>query len=107
MAKIAINHQALRDFASEITAYCDEQDRQMRAADSEMKALFSRGYQGADALALKEKWDAANAPDSTATRFRESLKNYAAALNEAGETYRSAQESVYNSANRLPRYLYW
>ncbi|MBR4211406.1 MAG: hypothetical protein IKR84_03345 [Oscillibacter sp.] len=107
MAKIEVNHQAIRDFASEIAAYCDEQDRQMRAADSQMSTLFSTGYKGLDASALREKWDMAHAPDSTASRFRDSLKNYASALTDAAEIYRSAQEAIYNAANRLPKYLYW
>lgn len=107
MAKIEVNHQTLRNFASEITAYCDEQNQQMRAMDSAMDTLFSTGYKGSDALALKERWDAVGAPESTAIRFRDSLKNYAEALNATAEIYRSAQESAYNGANRLPKYLYW
>lgn len=107
MAKIEVNHQAIRDFAGEITAYCDEQDRQMRTADSQMNTLFSTGYKGPDAAALKEKWDTVHATDSIAIRFRDSLKNYAAALTDAAEIYRSAQESIYNAANGLPKYLYW
>lgn len=105
--RIEVNHQTLRNAAAAITAYCEEQERQMRQADAGMQSLLSGGYQGMDASELRHKWAGINAADSAAVSLRKSLEAYSQNLTAVANAYQSAQAAVYDLANRLPKWLYW
>lgn len=107
MAVIEVNHQALLGVANIIDDYCKTQDRQMKAADSAVSSLIGRGWEGKDALAFSVKWDGVDGADSTSEKFKKSLANYAGALRECAQVYKTAQEDSYNEASWLPKHLYW
>ena len=107
MAQIEVNHKTLRDIASAITTYCAAQDREMSSADTEIKSMLTSDWTGLDAQEFGGKWEGVDADDSTAVKFRKSLKSYGEALTACANEYQSAQEDAYNKANRLPKVLYW
>ncbi|CDX04950.1 Type VII secretion system ESAT-6-like [Desulfitobacterium hafniense] len=107
MALIEVNHKVLRDVAAAITTYCSAQDKEMRAADSDIKSILSSDWIGLDAQEFGRKWEGVDANDSTTVKFRESLKSFGESLTACANEYQSAQEDAYNAANRLPKYLYW
>ena len=107
MALIQVNHKILRDVAAAIITYCSTQDREMLAADSEIKSMLTADWIGPDASEFGGKWEGVDDNNSTTVKFRESLKNYGESLNACANEYQSAQEDAYNAANRLPKYLYW
>lgn len=104
MALITVNHQTLRDVASAIRTYCDDQDKEMRSADSAVKTLLYTGWTGIDAMEFGKKWEDVDAVDSTAVKLKESLKRFADALDGCAEVYRQAQAESYSDASRLPRW---
>lgn len=103
MAFIEVNHKVLRDIAAAITTYCNAQDREMRSADSAVKSMLSSGWTGADAQEFGHKWEGIDDNDSTAVKFRESLKKFGECLTNCADLYRNAQADSYNEANRLDR----
>lgn len=107
MAIIEVNHKTLRDVAAAIKTYCSAQDREMRSADSDIKSMLSSDWVGADARQFGGKWEGVDEKDSTAVRFRESLKNFGEGLSNCANEYQSAQEDTYNAASRLPKFLFW
>jgi len=100
---IDVNHRILRNVAADINTYCTAQNREMRKADTEIKVMLKSGWLGQDALEFGRKWDGVNKNDSTAVKFRESLKNYAEALEACANEYQSAQADAVNSAGLLMR----
>ena len=107
MAIIQVNHSVLRDVADAITTYCATQDREILAADSEIKSMLSTDWIGQDAAEFGRQWEGVDDRDSTTVKFRESLKYYGESLNACAAEYKKAQEDVYNTANQLPKWLYW
>ena len=100
---IEINHRTLRDAAAAITTYCAAQDKEMRSADTEMQLMFVSGWVGSDANEFKMKWAGVNTQDSTAAKFRESLKNYGESLVACANEYENAQVESINAAGPLVR----
>lgn len=108
MALIEVNHNVLRDVASAITTYCSVQDVEMRSADSEAKSMLTSDWLGLDAQEFGKKWEGVDGADSTAVKFRESLRKFGEALSACADEYKSAQEDAYNAASSLPlKYLFW
>jgi hypothetical protein len=103
MSMIDVNHRTLRDVAAAITTYCTAQDREMRIADTEIKSMLTNGWLGMDADEFRRKWAGVNANDSTAVRFRESLKNYGECLVACANEYENAQADAVNAAGLLMR----
>lgn len=103
MALIDVDYRTLRNIADEIDEYCSTQDKQMRAADAAVKGMLSAGFRGGDADAFRSSWNKVDDEDSTAVKFRESLKNYANCLRACADEYQKAQEDSYNQAQRLWR----
>ena len=107
MAYIDVNHQTLREVAAAILAYCSAQDREMRSADAEIKSLLSSYWIGKDAMEFGGKWEGVDENDSTAVKFRESLKKFSENLTACANEYKAAQVDVYSAANLLPKIFYW
>ena len=107
MATIEVNHKVLRDVASAVSTYCDEQNREMQAADEEIKSLLSSGWLGADAQQFGSKWEGVDDNDSTAVKFRDSLKSFGETLTSCANGYQKAQEDTYNAALGLFRPFFW
>lgn len=103
MASIEVNHQKLRDAAAAIRDYCTHQERQMRRADSEVKAMLTADWTGTDAMEFGGRWEAVDAPDSAAVKFKKSLETYSDTLDACADAYQRAQEDAYDLASRLPR----
>ena len=107
MAKIEVDHQYLRTLAEEIEDYCKLQNREMRAADTGVKAMLASDWNGQDALEFASKWEKVDDANSTTVRFRDNLQHFSEALAASADQYQRAQEDSYNQACRLPKYLYW
>ena len=107
MALIQVDHHTLREVSAAITDYCAAQDRQMRSADSSVKSMLNTSWSGFDAHYFSVKWEAVDAKDSTAVKFRDQLSNFASALKASADVYQRAQEDVYDGAAALPRYIRW
>lgn len=107
MAVIEVNHKTLRNVAKAIDNYCDEQNREMRSADSAVKQMLSSGWTGADAYTFSDKWESVDDSSSTTVKLRDSLKKYSEGLTACANEYQNAQEEAYNEANRLPKWIYW
>ena len=107
MAYIEVDHSVLRNVASAITTYCTAQDNEMERADVEVRAMLASDWLGQDAHEFGSKWINVNTNDSTSVKFRENLKNFKDAVSACAKEYQSAQETIYNQANRLPKVLYW
>ena len=107
MASIKVDHSVLRTVASAVTTYCTTQDKEMRSADANIKSMLSTDWIGPDAMEFGGKWEAVDASDSTAVKFRDSLKSFGEAITACADEYESAQADAYNAANRLPKHLYW
>lgn len=107
MAVIEVNHRILRNVAAAIETYCSTQDREMRSADSEVKSMLSVDWIGSDAQEFGRKWEGVDDNNSTAVKFRESLKKFGESLAACANVYQTAQEDSYNEASRLPKWLYW
>jgi len=107
MAVIEVNHKVLRDVAAAVTTYCNAQDREMRSADSDIKSMLSSDWLGFDAQEFGRKWEGVDDNNSTAVKFRESLKNFGESLTACANEYENAQTSTYNAANSLPKWLIW
>ncbi len=107
MALIKVNHQTIRQIASDIDKYCQTQDKEMRTADSAVKAFLSANWSGMDADAFSGRWEDVDGSNSIAVRFKQNLKNYADALRSSADAYQTAQEDSYNEASWLPKYLAW
>lgn len=107
MAMIEVNHKVLRDVASAITTYCTAQDREMSSADTEIKSMLTSDWLGPDALEFGKTWENVDSNDSTTVKFRETLKNFGESIATCASEYENAQGDAYNTANRLPKYLYW
>jgi len=107
MAVVEVNHRVLRDVAEAVTNYCAAQDREMRAADNDVKSMLASDWLGYDAQEFGRKWESVDDSSSTSVKFRESLKNFGESLGACAKEYQTAQEDTYNEADRLPKYLYW
>jgi len=107
MALIEVNHKTLRDVASAITTYCSAQDKEMKSADTEIKSMLTSDWLGQDAQEFGGKWEGVDENDSTAVKFRDSMKNFGENLTACANEYEKVQGDVYNKANGLPKYLYW
>ncbi len=103
MALIKVNHKTLRNVADAIEDYCKQQDKGMKDANASVKVMLATGYKGEDAKAFKESWNKVDDKDSTAARFKDSLKNYAKCLRACANEYQRAQEDSYNQAYKLWR----
>ena len=95
---IDVNHKTLQDVAVAINTYCTAQDREMKIADTEVRALLTSGWIGPDAREFGHNWDGVNQSDSTAVKFREYLEFYADCLVACANEYKAAQEDVVNAA---------
>ena len=100
---IEVNHRTLRNVAADINTYCSAQNREMRRADTEVKAMLTSGWIGQDAREFSNKWKDVNGRGSTAVKFHESLKNYAEALVACADLYQTAQADTVNAAGLLMR----
>ena len=100
---IEVNHRTLRDVATAINTYCIAQNKEMRSADTEIQLMLVSGWLGMDADEFKRKWAGVNANDSTAVKFRESLKNYGECLVACANEYENAQVDSVNAAGLLMR----
>ena len=98
---IEVNHRTLRDVAAAITAYCTAQDGEMRSADTEIQLMLISGWLGMDANEFKRKWAGVNTNDSTAVKFRDSLKNFSEGLTACANEYENAQVESVNAAGLL------
>jgi len=107
MALIEVNHAVIRNVAAAILTYCSTQDSEMRIADGEIKSMLSNGWLGEDAREFGKKWEGVDADDSVTIQFRKSLEGFSSRLDACANEYQSAQEDVYEEANRLPKHLYW
>ena len=107
MAFIEVNHKILREVAEAITTYCSAQDKEMRSADTAVKSMLSSGWIGTDAQEFGRCWEGVDDNNSTAVKFRESLKKFAQCLSACADAYQNAQADSYTEANRLPKWLYW
>lgn len=96
MAKIKVNYQNLRTMAGKIENYCTQQDAAMRGADQAVKGMLTSGWTGPDAMAFGGQWEGVDEAGATAGKFKQSLENYADALNACASVYQKAQEDVYN-----------
>ncbi len=103
MAIIEVNHQALRSLAQAIDTYCETQNRQMAQVDGQVQQMLDSEWLGPDALEFGGKWESVDGADSTAVKFRESLKRVSEALTACAGTYQKAQEDIYNLASILPK----
>lgn len=100
---LEVDHSELRGLAAAINAYCTLQDEQMRLADAEVQTMLSSGWHGMDADEFSRQWSGVNADGSTTVKFRESLQNFAQALEACADEYRSAQVDTINAAGLLMR----
>jgi len=98
---IDVNHRTLRALATVINDHCLLQEKEMKIADAAIKDMLTTGWLGSDASAVGLQWAGVNISDSTAVKFRESLKNYADALAACAEEYQSAQTKAVNAAGAL------
>jgi hypothetical protein len=103
MSIIEVDHSTLRYVSAAIHTYCAAQDREMKIADTEIRAMLSNGWIGQDALEFGRKWEGVNESGSVTVNFRESLKNFADALIACSNEYQSAQSDTVNAAGRLMR----
>ena len=104
MALIEVNHQALRNMARAIDTYCEEQDKQMRTADTAVKDMLSSHWIGPDAMEFGKNWEAVDTSGSTVYKLREALRKYGDSLDTCASIYQKAQEDVYNLSCTLPRF---
>ena len=104
MALIEVNHQALHAMARAIDTYCEQQDKQMHAADSAVKDMLSSQWNGPDATEFGKSWEDVDSSGSMTVTFREALKKYSDALDACASIYRKTQEDIYNLSCTLPRY---
>ena len=107
MASIEVNHKVLQEVAQAVETYCSAQDREMRRADEDVKAMLSAHWQGMDAREFGGKWEGVDGRESTAVKLRDSWERLGEGLTACANEYAAAQAEVYNAASRLPRYLYW
>lgn len=103
MPIIDVNHQALRTMAKAIDTYCDTQNTKMSQLDTQVKQMLLSDWTGPDALEFSGKWEGVDGADSTAVKFRDSLKKVSEALTACAGTYQKAQEDIYNLASLLPK----
>lgn len=97
MPNIEVNHGDLKKTAEEIRSYLEVQDQQMLMAKSAMNGLLAE-WQGEDAMKIGTQWEKVNDIDSSAIRFRKSLRNYADAIEQCANEYKNAQIKVLNKA---------
>ena len=107
MAVVEVNHKVLKDVAGNIKTYCNTQDREMKSADAEIKSMLRSDWWGLDAQEFSSKWEGVDSKDSTASKLRDSLKNFSNCLEACADVYKRAQEDSYSEANRLPKWLHW
>jgi len=103
MNTIEVNHRALREVAEAITTYCSKQDSEMHSADAHIKTMLANDWIGLDAEEFGHKWEGVDDSDSTAIKFRESLRGFGECLVACADEYEKAQADAYNEANRLPK----
>ena len=107
MAPIEVNHSVLREVAQAVEDYCGAQDREMRRADEDVKAMLSSDWLGADARDFGGRWEGVDGSGSTAVKLRDSWQRFGEGLTACANEYAAAQAEVYNAASRLPKFLYW
>ena len=105
MSIIDVNHRDLRQVATAIETYCQAQDREMNIANSAITEMLSSDWQGQDAQAFGQNWAGVNTQGSVAVKFRDSLRNFAEALNASADLYERTQVNVFNSATRLMNFF--
>lgn len=103
MPLISVDHSFLIDTADNIKSYCDEQDKEMRAADSAIKAMLSKDWLGPDAVNFSAQWEQVDEESSVTVQFRKSLESFGEALRACANEYKTAQEDSYDEASRLPK----
>ena len=107
MALIKVNHQTIRQIASDIDSYCQTQVKEMRTADSAVKSFLSSNWSGMDADAFSGRWEDVDGSDSIAVLLKKYLEGYAKSLRACADAYQVAQEDSYDQAARLPTFLAW
>lgn len=103
MATIEVNHRKLRDAASAVRDHCAQQDKQMKRADTDVKAMLTTDWTGQDAMEFGGKWEGVDGKDSVAVKLKDSLETYSDALDACADAYQRAQEDAYSRASRLPK----
>lgn len=103
MALIEVNHSTLNNIADAIEAYCTEQDKEMKTANTAVVTMLFNDWFGEDAKSFAEKWSGVDENGSVTEQFKESLKNYSKCLRACAKEYSKAQEESYNAARSLPR----
>lgn len=98
---IEVNHQVLRNAAAAASTYCAAQNREMSAADTDIKSMLGSGWTGVDAQAFGGKWEGVDASDSTSTKFYNAVKGFGEALQACADEYQRAQANSYNRAQFL------
>jgi uncharacterized protein YukE len=98
---IDVNHHDLRNVATSINAYCDAQEKEMRAGVPQVQSSIKTAWLGADADAFNQKWAEVNAPGSVSAKFLDSLRDYALRLESCANEYENAQADAVNKAGML------
>lgn len=98
---IRIDHSTLVNSANNIKSHYENQDQQMRIADSAVKSMLLNDWKGEDARAFAEKWGQVDKNGSVTTQLRQSLENFEKALRSCANEYKTAQEDSYNEAYHL------
>lgn len=102
MALIRVDHSVLINVADNIKSYCEEQNKEMRSADSAVKTMLLKDWLGSDADEFNAKWEQVDEDGSVAVQFRNSLESFENALRGCAKEYKTAQEDSYNEASHLP-----
>lgn len=97
MAKITVDHSRFQTAANEIEGYIQRTRNKMKQIDQTVDGLGT-SWQGADYQAVHAEWDQINGKQSTTDQMLNSLQNYANALKNAGNQYKSAQSRAINRA---------
>ena len=107
MSTIKVNHKTLREVAEAIDKYCGAQNREMRAADIDIKAMLIADWIGLDAKEFREKWEGVDKKDSVTIKFRDALRALSDNLIACADEYRKAQAETYNAAFWLDKTIPW
>lgn len=100
MAKVTVDHSRFNEAANEIESYVQQTKNKMRRIDQTVTELGS-SWQGSDYRAVHAEWDQINGKNSTTDKMLTSLQDYANALKNAGNKYKSAQTKAINRAKLL------
>jgi WXG100 family type VII secretion target len=97
---IKVNHREFETAADAIDKYIQNHNKNMAAADQEVKTLGST-WQGKDSMQFQNQWDKVSDHDSTSRNMTKALENYADFLRYAASQYKDAQSKAVNRANSL------